>query len=47
MPLAHPDLLPERGSVVVSYSQNDTDLAEVARDPFVYRPRFLLIPLPR
>jgi len=47
MPLAHPDLLPERGSVVVSYSQNDTDLAEVARDPFVYRPRFLRIPLPR
>lgn len=46
MPLAHPDLLPERGSVVVSYSQNDTDLAEVARDPFVYRPRFLRIPLP-
>jgi hypothetical protein len=47
MPLAHPDLLPERGSVVVSYSQNDTDPALVARDPFVYRPRFLRVPLPR
>lgn len=47
MPLAHPDLLPEEGTVVVSYSQNDTDLATVARDPFVYRPRFLRVPLPR
>ncbi|KQP77879.1 hypothetical protein ASF37_04400 [Aeromicrobium sp. Leaf289] len=46
MPLAHPDLLPEEGSVVVSYSQNDTDPAVVAEDPFLYRPRFLRVPLP-
>ena len=47
MPLAHPDLLPEKGSVVVSYSQNDTDLGEVSNNPFLYRPRFLRVDLPR
>ncbi|RYJ05575.1 MAG: DUF4185 domain-containing protein [Actinomycetales bacterium] len=46
MPLAHPDLLPEPGTVVVSYSQNNTDLAKVADDPFLYRPRFLRVRLP-
>lgn len=46
MPLAHPDLLPEDGSVVVSYSRNDTDVTEVQDDPFLYRPRFLRIDLP-
>lgn len=46
MPLAHPDLLPEPGTVVVSYSQNDADLAEVDENPFLYRPRFLRIALP-
>ena len=46
MPLAHPDLLPEKGSVIVSYSQNETDLAKVDADPFLYRPRFLRVPLP-
>ncbi|MFY0407990.1 DUF4185 domain-containing protein [Solicola sp. PLA-1-18] len=46
MPLAHPDLLPRDGSVVVSYSQNDTDLSAVDADPFLYRPRFLRVPLP-
>lgn len=46
MPLAHPDLLPEPGSVVVSYSQNVTDLGRLGNDPFLYRPRFLRVPLP-
>ena len=46
MPLAHPDLLPEKGSIIVSYSQNDTDLAKVGKNPFLYRPRFLRVPLP-
>ena len=47
MPLAHPDLLPEPGTVVVSYSQNDTDAAKIGRNPFLYRPRFLRVDLPR
>jgi hypothetical protein len=46
MPLAHPDLLPEKDSVIVSYSQNDSDLAKVDANPFLYRPRFLRVPLP-
>lgn len=46
MPLAHPDLLPEAGTVVVSYSRNDTDTEKVEADPFLYRPRFLRVPLP-
>jgi hypothetical protein len=46
MPLAHPDLLPEKDSVIVSYSQNDTDLAKIDANPFLYRPRFLRVPLP-
>ncbi len=46
MPLAHPDLLQEDGSVVVSYSRNETDVEKVSDDPFLYRPRFLRIPLP-
>ncbi|WP_162891380.1 DUF4185 domain-containing protein [Aeromicrobium sp. A1-2] len=46
MPLAHPDLLPEQGSIVVSYSQNNTDVGEINANPFLYRPRFLRIPLP-
>ncbi len=45
MPLAHPDLLPRKGTVVVSYSRNDTDLAAVDENPFLYRPRFLRIRL--
>ncbi|TIC88859.1 DUF4185 domain-containing protein [Nocardioides sp. GY 10113] len=47
MPLAHPELLPEPGSVLVSYSRNSTDLGEVMRDPLLYRPRFLRVPLPQ
>jgi len=46
MPLAHPDLLPEDGSVIVSYSQNQTDVSKIDQDPFLYRPRFLRVPLP-
>lgn len=46
MPLAHPDLLPRPGTMVVSYSRNKTDLGEVIADPFKYRPRFLRVRLP-
>jgi hypothetical protein len=46
MPLANPALLPEPGSVVVSYSRNNTDLGVVLDDPRLYRPRFLRVPLP-
>lgn len=46
MPLAHPDLLPQPGSVVVSYSENNTDFATVQDDPRRYRPRFLRVALP-
>lgn len=46
LPLAHPDLLPEPGTVVVSYSQNNTDVSVVNADPRLYRPRFLRIDLP-
>jgi hypothetical protein len=46
MPLAHPDLLPVDGSVVVSYSRNVADLARLAEDPELYRPKFLRVPLP-
>ncbi|MFT4265488.1 MAG: DUF4185 domain-containing protein [Nocardioides sp.] len=46
MPLAHPDLLPRKGTVVVSYSRNNTDVSKVQDDPFLYRPHFLRVPLP-
>ncbi|WP_181313078.1 DUF4185 domain-containing protein [Nocardioides campestrisoli] len=46
MPLAHPDLLPEPDSVVVSYSRNRTSVGEVLADPMEYRPRFIRVPLP-
>ena len=46
MPLAHPDLLPKEGTMVVSYSRNRTDVGEVIADPFKYRPRFLRLRLP-
>jgi len=47
MPLAHPDLLPEPGTVVVSYSVNNTDFKVVQNDPRRYRPRFLRVRLPK
>jgi hypothetical protein len=46
MPLAHPGLLPRRGTVVVAYSRNRTDVDEVLADPLRYRPRFLRVTLP-
>ena len=33
LPLAHPDLLREPGSLLVSYSRNRTDFGEVVADP--------------
>ena len=44
--LAHPDLLPRPGTVVVSWSRNDVDLADVCADPSLYRPRFRRVRLP-
>jgi hypothetical protein len=46
MPLAHPDLLPEKGTMVVSYSRNNTDSGAVAKNPLLYRPAFLRVDLP-
>lgn len=46
MPLAHPDLFPRPGTVVVSYSRNSTDLGKVLEDPLLYRPRFIRVALP-
>lgn len=46
MPLAHPDLLPSEHSVVVSYSRNVADLERLLKDPTLYRPAFLQVPLP-
>ena len=46
MPLAHPDLLAEEDSVVVSYSRNVADFRRLEKDPYLYRPRFLRVPLP-
>jgi len=45
MPLAHPDLFPEPGTMVVSVSRNTTD-GDVQADPSLYRPEFLRIDLP-
>lgn len=46
LPLAHPEVLPRQGTVVVSYSENNTDATVVTDDPRRYRPRFLRVPLP-
>ncbi|WP_041546038.1 MULTISPECIES: DUF4185 domain-containing protein [unclassified Nocardioides] len=46
LPLAHPGLLPEPGTVVVSFSRNRTDVDEVVADPTRYRPGFLRVDLP-
>lgn len=46
MPLAHPDLLPEPGTVVVSWSRNVTDFEAIQEDPTLYRPEFARVPLP-
>jgi hypothetical protein len=46
MPLAHPDLIKDPRSVIVSYSRNNTDPEKVEQDPFLYRPQFLRVALP-
>ena len=46
MPLAHPELLADPSSVLVSYSRNNTDASKVQGDPFLYRPLFLKVRLP-
>ena len=46
MPLAHPGLLARPGKILVSYSRNVADLDKLAKDPTLYRPRFLEVPLP-
>ncbi|QWF21946.1 DUF4185 domain-containing protein [Nocardioides sp. LMS-CY] len=46
MPLAHPRILPERGTMVASYSRNNTDFDKIRADPTLYRPTFLRVPLP-
>jgi hypothetical protein len=46
MPLAHPDLLPRPGTVVVSYSRNTTAVGRIAGNPLLYRQRFLRVKLP-
>jgi hypothetical protein len=47
MPLAHPDTLPEAGTIVVSVSHNTTDTALLHQDPYLYRPTFMRVHLPR
>lgn len=44
--LAHPELLPDDDSVVVSWSVNSMDPSVVLADPSAYRPRFSKVPLP-
>ena len=44
--LAHPELLPDDDSVVVSWSVNSMDPSVVQADPASYRPRFMQVPLP-
>jgi hypothetical protein len=47
MPLAHPGVLARPGTVVVSVSHNTTDAALLDQDPYLYRPTFLRVRLPR
>ncbi|MGN0063032.1 MAG: DUF4185 domain-containing protein [Nocardioides sp.] len=46
MPLAHPELLPREGTVVVSWSNNQSDPQAVIDDPLLYRPAFARVALP-
>lgn len=46
MPLAHPLIFPEAGTMVASYSRNNTDVEKIKADPRLYRPTFLRVPLP-
>ncbi len=44
--LAHPGLLPEPGTIVISVSRNSTDAEAIAADPTLYRPEFFRVPFP-
>ncbi len=46
MALAHPDVLPEEGSMVVSYCRNDVNVQDIVDDPTQYRPKFLRVWFP-
>lgn len=46
MPLAHPALLPQEGTMVVSVSRNTLNSDEISEDPTLYRPEFLRVDLP-
>lgn len=46
MPLAHPELLSRPGTIVISWSRNNWDLATVCGDPKLYRPHFARLRLP-
>jgi hypothetical protein len=47
MPLAHPQIFRQPGTMVTSYSNNNTDPQKIKDDPTLYRPTFLRVPLPR
>lgn len=47
MPLAHPRIFPEDGTMVASYSNNNTDPEKILADPTLYRPTFLRVRLPQ
>jgi len=47
MPLTHPGFLPRKGTMVVSYSRNNTDFSKTEADPTLYRPTLLRVPLPQ
>lgn len=46
MVLAHPEVLPEDDSMVVSYSRNDVQIQHIIDHPRQYRPRFLRVWFP-
>lgn len=46
MALAHPELLPAKDELVVSWSVNSTDPDVIERNPTLYRPEFARVPLP-
>jgi len=45
-PLAHPELLPKPGTMVVSVSRNSSDSGAIAAEPGLYRPEFIRVKLP-
>lgn len=46
MVLAHPEVLPDRDSMVLSYSRNDINMQHIVDHPIQYRPRFLRVWFP-